>query len=745
MRGARTPDSGIDYVTPRINVRGMAQGEISNADTAPVSASGYGNSPDVDASSLEASNRVVTSVSQAVQMTETDILDARKLVIAARRITAKKQGSPPYNPATLKAQGKSWKRNISTRFLQKELSRAAPRLYMPILTASTMTAAELPAGWPRGQEKTQFFRDTMTRAFRGWRKNDMFWRGLAGEVCDYGFTFAAWTDPMEWRPHLCRMDRGFVPRGTEVMDTKLARFTLKWDYRPDELLKLARDAVDAGSEHWKKDAVAAAVDAATLPSMPQDMTQLRKWEELIREQSWDYNTSRGQRMIETRHLYVLEYSGKVSHYILWPNGPQDSQLLFEHLDIYDETDSAVIPLVFGYGDGTIHGSWGAGQLLYDLAAQVEKVRCDSIDNLLNSNKARLQVPNAKDAATAALVVNDTTIIATGAQFAQNVGGISGDPKGYMALDDRMTQWAQEIVGSYLPPIPQQPSDIKAAQVNAAIAREAEVQKDVLEAWLKQVALVIAQMTRRMLNPDTDDEYAIGVRKKLLGDNASWVGSLMNKVKDALRTKIKLLEKIIPPSPIALTEEEIEILVNQPAVQSVTDFTEWAASQRAAFAASVQNNPLFNQAAVARYMANGVPSAGAAFADSIVVPEGDTTSITAQQRQQLMESSTMLVTQQALPVVLTDNHVVHWDTLVGPLEQAILGGLIAPSKAGLTHLSGHYAAGVGLKTWPPDRINSDKAKLAQLQSALAAKEQELAQQQPAPGQSPAQPVAQPPVI
>lgn len=694
-----------------------------STDAFVANSSNYGNAPEVNEDSLKASNRVVTSVEQAIALTDTDVLDARKLVIAARRVTAKKQGSPPYNPATLKAQSKNWKRNISTRFLQKELNRAAPRFYMPVLSASTMTAAELPAGWPKGLEKTQFFRDTMTRAFRGWRKNDMFWRGLAAEVCDYGFTFAAWTDPFEWRPHLCRMDRGFVPRGTEVMDDKLARFTLKWDYRPDELLKIVRNAIAAGSEHWKKDAVANAVDAATLPSMPQDMTQLRKWEELIREQSWDYNYSRSQRMIETRHLYVLEFSGKVSHYILWPDGAGENKLLFEHLDEYEQTDHAVIPIVFGYGDGTIHGSWGVAQLIFDLAAQVERVRCDSIDNLLNSNKARLQVPNAKDAATAQLVINDTMIIATGAQFAQNVGGISGEPKGYMILDDKMTQWAQEIVGSYLPPIPSQGSKAATDIVDQARQREAAIQQDALEAWLKQVALVVAEMTRRMLNPDTDDEYAIGVRKKLLGDNASWIGSMFNKVGEMLRTKIKALEKIIPPSPIALTEEEIEILINQPAVQSVTDFTEWAASQRAAFAASVQNNPLFNQAAVARYMAQGVPNAGSAFVDSIVVPKGDTTSTTAQQRQQLMESATMLITQQPVPVVSTDAHVIHWDTLVGPLEQAIMGGLIAPATAALQHLAAHYAAGVGFKIWPPDRINADKATLARLQAALQAKAQE----------------------
>lgn len=706
----------------------------SNIYTSPAINPSYGNSPEVDEAEMEATNRVVTSVKQAIELTDIDILDARKLVIAARRITAKKQGSPPYNPATLKAQGKAFKRNVSTRFLQKELGRAAPRLYMPILTASTVTAAELPSGWPRGQEKTQFFRDTVTREFRAWRKWDMFWRGLASEVVDYGFGFAAWTDPFEWRPHLCRMDRGFVPRGTEVMDDKIARFTLKWDYRPDELLNLVRKAVDAGSEHWRKDAVAQAVDAATLPSLPQDITQLRKWEELIRENSWDYNYSRSQRMVQTRHLFVLEYSGKVSHYILWPDGPGNSQLLFEQLDAYDSTDQVVIPMVFGYGDGTIHGSWGCGQLLYDLAAQVEKIRCDSMDNLLNSNKLKVQVPNAKDAASVQLLINDTTIIATGGQFAQNTGGIAANPDGYMILDDRMTQWAQEIIGSYLPPIPLQPSDIKAAQVNAAQAREAEIQKDVLENWLKQVAVVIAEMIRRACNEDSDDAVAQGLRKKLLGDNAGWLDRLFNRVREGLREKFKTLEKIIPPPPVSLTEEELEILIHQPAVQSVTDFTEWAASQRAAFAASVQSNPLFNQEAVARYMAAGVPNAGTAFVDSIVVPQGDLTSVTAQQRQQLQENTSMLMGVD-IPVIATDNHQIHLDTIRDPLNQAIMGGLLAAAQAGLKHASAHYAAGLSTKTLNPDTINEWKSQIATWQRALEAKAQEQIAAQQAPGSAP----------
>lgn len=708
----------------------------------------YGTSPEVDESDLKAENRAVTSIDQAIQLTETDIQDAKKLINNAKKISAKKNGAPPYNPRKLKDQGKSWKSNFSTRFLQKELNRAAPRLYMPILQASTLTAAELPAGWPKGQEKTEFFRQTLTRAIRGWRKNDMFWRGLMQEVTDFGFAFAAWTDKYEWRPHLCRMDRGFVPRGTEIMDDKIARFTLKWDYQPWELLELARKSIDAGSDNWKKDAVAAAVDAASLPNFPNDMSQLRKWEDLMREQSWDYNYTKGQKVIECRHLYALEFNGKVSHYILWPAGPGDFKLLYEDLDCEDGTDSVVIPLTFGYGDGTIHGSWGAGQLLYDLASRVEKARCDSFDNLACSNKTKVQVADAKNIGQVQLVVNDTTVILSGGQFAQNTGGITANPTGYIEMDNAATRWAQEIVGSYLPPAPRQASKAATQLADQAISAEEAVQQDVLENSLKQVALVIANMTRRMLDKDSDDEYAQAVRKKLLGDNVGWLKSLWNKA----RRSIKLLEKITPPPPIALTEEELDILINQPVIQSVSDFTPYAAQQRGAFAASVQNNPLFKQDAVARYMAAGVPSAGQAFVDSIIAPQGDTSTEAAQQRQQEMESASMFILAKALPVVPLDNHFIHWNVLEPQLEQTIQQGLVKQATAGLLHLSAHYASGVANKTWPPDQINSAKARLGQLQRAIEAKTQEqaqaiAAQQQRQPGMAPVVPMPpqQPPQV
>ncbi len=690
------PKTKLPYSDPDDSVEDVTQ----------PTAGSYGSSVKVDESDLEPESRVIRSVSQAYEVTQTDITEAQKLIVNAGLITNLKQGARPYNPATLRNLNEGYKTNISTRAFGTELNRAAPRMYMPVLTASTMTAAVLPAGWPNAANKTALFRETITSAIRSWRKNDFFWRGLGKEVVDYGFAFACCLDKYDWRPSLVRMDRGFMPRGTEVMEENPGRFVLLLDYKPNELLDLARRGVDTGGGGWNKEAVAAAVQAADLPATDYTLDGLRKWEELIREASWDFSYTKGVRVVKTRHLLVLEATGKVSYYIIWADGPSQFQLLMERLDAWDSMNDAVTAIVFGYGDGTIQGAWGAGHILYDMAVQLDQLRCDNLDNLKLGNKLKIQVPDPKDINQVKLVVNSTAAILSNGQFSQNVGGIAPATESYQIADADVSRWMQEAIGAYLPPIPLTSSDVKAAQVNAALQQQQEVERDVLECWLKQVAVIVQMMTKRLCDKDSPDKVAKQVRKTLLeGRNG-----------------------------LALTEEEIDLLVNQPAVQSVTDFTQYAASQRGAFAASVKGDTRFNQTIAARMQAEAV--GGIRLADEMVIGENDNSLTTAAARQQILETTSMTL-GTPVPVLVQDLHEVHMQTLNGPLQEAIKAGMLDQAKLGLQHLVAHWEAGVSTRTIPKDKINEWKSVIARYQAALEELAKEKAQQ-PIPAQN--QPVA-----
>ncbi len=678
-----------------------------------------GSAPEVT-DNLTVENRAINSVNQAFSVCDNMRQDWIEGIEHAARITAKLNGERPYNQKKLKNAGKDWKTNISTGFLATECSRVLPRLYMPIKTAKYLTAASLPPTWPDGEQKTAYFRQAITETLRSWPKFNFWIRGLAREVGIWGFGFNTWFDEWEWRPTLMRMDKGFVPQGTEVMEHEPAFFMAKFDYKPWELLDLVKKANSAGRDDWVKENVVAAINSAQPPSAENTQYEKRSWEDLVRQSAWEFTYTKGAKMIETFHLFAKEADGKVSHYILLSNqsgNPNytsydmsgsdevDNRLLYENLDQFDSMMDVVNTMVFDYGDGTVHGAWGAGQILYDLSVQVEKVRCDAIDNMRMTNKIKAQVPEAKNVNDVKLVVNDTMMIVSGAQFAGSTAALPQDINGYELLDQKLTKIAQEKIGAFVPPIPLQPSDIKAAQINAAVAKERELQEALLENWLIQFAVVIGTITKRLCKKGSPDKTAKGIREILLQK---------------------------------LTEEEIDILTQQFPVQSVADFTEYAASRRAAFCQSIIGNPLFRQNVAARVMAEGVGEAR--FVDELVKPDGDQQDEIAAQRQQIIENTTML-TGRPVPILATDNDWVHMQTMKPDLTMMLQQGNLKVSQVGLQHYAAHWSQGVDKKTLPKDQINPEKSFISQaekhieeLQKAEQIKQQAAQAQQQAEQQA-----------
>lgn len=662
-----------------------------------------GNTPIVS-NELIVENRTISNAAQAYSVCDTLVSDWKKGILNAARITSKLNGERPYNQKKLKDAAKDWKTNISTGFLATECGKVVPRFYMPIKTAKYLTSAELPPGWPNAVEKTQHFRQTITDAVRNWPKFNFYIRGLAREVAIFGFGFNVFFDEYEWRPTLMRMDKGFVPQGTEVMEEPQF-FMAKYDYKPSELLALLRSSVDAGRTEWNVENVVAAINSAFPPPVDSTYPEARSYEELIRQATWGYNYTKGAKMIRTYHLFAKEATGRVSHYVLLSNQSavaptsvgspvDDTKMLYQNLDQFESMDDVVNTMVFDYGDGTIHGAWGVGQILYDLAVQVEKIRCDSIDNIRLTNKVKIQVPDAKNINEVKQLVNDQFVIVSGAQFSANTAGLTSDVMGYEALDTKMTRIAQEKIGAFIPPIPMTASDIKAAQINASMAQEKELREALLENWLIQFAHLMRTITKRLVNPESPDPVARETLEKLLAK---------------------------------LTPEEIAMLAAQFPVKSVMDFTEFRAQQRGAFAANVMNNPLFRQSVAARYMAEGVGDES--FVDSLVLPEGDQNDMLAAQRQQILENAA-LATGQPVPVVTSDNDWVHMQTLKPVLTQAVQGGMQpAILEIGLQHYAAHWQQGVAKKTIPKDQINEEKSFIASVENAInALKEQAMLAQQ-----------------
>lgn len=640
--------------------------------------------------------RAITSISQALSVCEQLITDSDQLVRRAAKITAKLNGERPRSGRADANKGKSHKSNVLTGALSTTCSKIPPRFYMPIKTARYLVAGTLDASVDGSVHKSEFFRENVTKTIRRWKKFNFYVQALANEVGIYGYGFPSFFNEYEWRPRMIRQDKGFVPIGTELLDTDTPFYCVKWEYRPDELLRLLEKAEAKGKKTWQVENVRTAVKAALPKSKDSGEASSRESEDLVRQASLGASYSKGAKKIETFHLFAKESSGKISHYILLSKSSntdnaskgEDSRLLYQKLDRFEAMDEVMAAVVFQFGNGTVHGSLGAGQILYDMSVQVELTRNESFDNLKLSNKLKLQVSDGKDINTVKAMVMDEKVIVSGASFAGSTAAMPVNVEGFIALDRQMTGLMEEKVGAFLPPAIVPGASPTATQISVQAAREDEIRSFILDNWLTQFAQSMHMMVRRLCNPASPDKDAQALIK-------------------LLRTK--------------LSTEEIEELVESSGMMNIMEFTEVISQRRAQFAASVRGNPMYDQAEVERVIAESAVGSELA---SVLLPKGqDQTLVAEAQRQQFMENA-VLLDGQVVPVVPRDNDYIHMEAMKNFITAMIKSRNVKTAQAAYEHYKAHYDQWIAKKAEPKNKKNDEKKLMRSWELAI----QELGEQE-----------------
>jgi hypothetical protein len=662
--------------------------------TMSASSSSIVSAPEVssDLSVSDDSRYAISTASQAIAVADQLRHDWEVGILAQATITAQLNGQRPRRDEDLEDLGKGWMPNMSVGWLRNECSRLPARFFMPILTAQYLTAAELPSGWPRAAQKQIYFWDEVSKAIRRWDCWDWFVSLLAREVSFFGFGFAAFLEEYEWRPVFIRQDRGFVPVGTSVTDADgPPAFLADYDYQPWELLKLAQQAKDKGYVGWKYDAVAAAISSAQTKTNGAAQTEVRKFEELTREFSAGYCVEKGFRVIECQILFSRDADGTVTKQILTRNPNKvdgredegaDSRLLFERREYAKNMSDVVIPAVFDPDTGTIHGSWGAAQMLFDMSLEAENSFNDMRASTKQAAMAHVQASASNTLDQVYISRSDYAMTIAGGTFAGNLAASSVDPTPYIKELEALTTAAREKIGNYIPPISLSPNDLKAAQINAKDREQQERREQALHMWLKQFARIVRTLIRRMVDPKSPDEESKKLVKRLLKQ---------------------------------LTKEEIRLLADQPPIRTIYDFTEYAMNKRAMFAAEMRDDPYFNKKALRRTMS--VAAGGPAWTESVMIPGDDITIEQEARRMQIGENGDMLNGFQ-IQVLPQDEHWFHMVECRPFIESLIMQrGDFKTAAIALAHYASHHIGAVNTQGMPKDAINPSTSFMARVAKSI----------------------------
>lgn len=672
------------------------------------------NAPDIEVSGDEYTNSrpAIANDDQVQEIVMRVDKDASKIIRQAAKIQRKIDGiDPPLSPYLLKQEGKAWKTNIPTGFMQTVAGRVAPRLYSYLDNARYLINVNLPSRDPlTGQEipnaysKSIKFQEIFTETLRGWLKFHAFEVGLANEVGNYGFAFAAFLDDYDWRPRLYRLDRGFVPTGTEIMEDEIAWFVTKDEYKVHELFDKIVDREAAEETGWDIDATLDAINKAMPVEKVSDGEvegQQRTWEDMKRECVPGYSYRKNVQTIKCRNLLAMEYDGTVSHFIFAEN---TQEVIYRNIGRFQSMQDVVVPFTFQYGNGTIYGSYGVGQQLYDLSLGIERARNDAFDQLINKGKLIIQVSDASSLNKVKTMIYDEMIAIAGGTLAGNAAALSNNAEAFERLDRYFTSLAEQKVGAFLPPPVVPGANVTATQAGIAAQREDETRLATLNYWLRNWAVLAHAIARRMFNPMTTELVALRAQEKCLK---------------------------------FMSEEEMVMLANTSPTATILEFTDQRRNEIVAFTATKIGNPLYNQTELERIQA--AAAIGEDLATALIIPAEDQTILAEASRQQMIELNSLEQGIQ-IPISRRDNDPIHMAVLrgepdqmgqynQGPIVALLSQGNMQGAQTAFVHYLNHYTQAEEKKVLG-EQINMEREFIGQMRRIFQQAQEAQAQQQPA---------------
>jgi hypothetical protein len=578
----------------------------------------------------EPPQRAITDAVQCANIVRRLENDNRDRNLKAARIQSKYDAERPYGNQQLKADGLGWKSNFSSQPMPVLVDKVAPRFQRAVAAAKYLTSSKLPENVPGAAKKTEAYRREFTKLCR----SRPGWHDLIGEISQentlFGYTGCGWLDEQEWFPTHYRGDRFLIPQGTK-QHAKLAQVVCFVEhYQPHELFEQIRDhdaAVDAG---WDVPKTTQAINNA-LPTTVRVAGQeySRFFVDLQRESNVSNSMSSGAKEIIVYNVLVYEVTGKVSHWkVAYPN----MDVLFRQDDRFEAMSDAACFFSFQQATGTMHSSKGIGRIVYAMAGILDRARNEVVDRLQLAGKVLVQAEDKQLRRFKMSVFGNAVLIGQPYQVqTQQIFKPYVDE--FLALDSFMRSLLDELSGN-VSPKQLKGERVTNDQVNLFAQREEESKDNNLGRFLLQFSNMATTMQKRAFSPDVDDPDAKAARERLL--------------------------KI-------MSQEELDILRNQPSATVVRDLSDQERNNVAVFATEQAGNPLFDQRELARRKTSAIFSDE--FADSVLLPVNDPTVTAEQSRSQTMENM-ILATGQDVPVSPRDNHLIHIQTMEPVIQQLV---------------------------------------------------------------------------
>lgn len=687
---------------------------VNNNNNSNESRAGVSGEPLVDPETMKF-RRAVTNDSQVYEIRRRLIEDNKERNNKNAQILRKYNDEQPFSPQKMKAANQSWRNNRATGFLSGFVKRVVPSYKKMIDNAPSLTSARLAEESSEADEKGQVFRTEITRTIRQWHGWNDFTERLIVEDVLFGYASALWPDEYAWKPLLGRQDEALFPNGSTQYSQDALIWCFDQNFYPHELADKLVEPEISEAAGWFPDNIVESINNAQPDDRDQgDETDVRKFEDTVRENSVGASFTTDVREIEASHVFVTEVTGKVSHFIV---DTKSKDLLYKKLDKFDTPQDTLSLFAIEVGNGNLHGSKGLGRTLYNSHVAVERSRNLVADNLYLSTLLLIKARSSSKAQSAITVNHPLCVINEDIDIVQERFQIDVDA--FFRLDDHITRLAELMAGAFMPSVGGSDEggggeQKTAAEINYVASIEQSLREGILARFWGQFQGMVSTMQRRICSADNIRRAreiirlrqqqngivrrafvkVIEVLAPQLADQFEPEDSDFFEDQDAVDCVVRMINK-------GLTVREIIELSSCPA-QYVLEDDVAARDQALSYALEAyRGDPDIDQVELKKR--DITSKMGVQAAEKLVINPEDPTVEVEQTRLQILELDSLLQ-GETVPVSPRDNDMVHLKAMLDKLEPLLQNAspeMITPetlpvyqavSEHGQAHLQAAQAEG-----------------------------------------------------
>lgn len=441
-----------------------------------------------------------------------------KRVQANTLVRAVLDGNPPFNPQLLQAEGQSYRCNVNFREAEG-IHLAALSPYYDLFAESPYYA-EIQTSEGNTYERNEWSKvitQEWCQMLKDWDGFDYHAQLAITDMVDYGRGFVMWPDHANWQFEAIKDSRVLVPDGTPAHIDQLETLVIRKNWLMHELWGAVKNRTAAESAGWNVAATVRAMSRAAPEYFNNTTTDdYEYFQRQIRNN--DIYMSFQSKTVKAAHVYVKEFGGKVTHYLVEETGSQGRseisqgnvytktlnsdnseqkvEYLFAKQNRFGSFRQALGAMFYDIGDGTWHSIKGLLVKMYPFIQIKNRAMCALVDNLfLNMSVLLRPLSSSATQNTSLMQVGPLSILPPNYEVTQ--WGLAGRMDEGVAMDRHLDNKLSANTGMYRTGVRREQGNPETAtQVLADQSKEATLNKSAVNRFYAQWDFIYEEMYRR---------------------------------------------------------------------------------------------------------------------------------------------------------------------------------------------------------------------------------------------------------